>query len=73
MLYPKCRLMSKDCTDCSFLGHRLQLCMLPNILWVTEVSKPVIILMKNLVCSVAKIDEKKDLNEMKLCQIKIAM
>ena len=54
-------------TDDSFSGHRLQLCMLPNRLWVTEVSKPVMILAKNSVCSVAKRDEKKkDFSEMKL-------
>ena len=53
-------------TGGSLLGDRLLLCMLPNILWVTEVSKPVMILLKNLVCSVARKDEKRDFKEMKL-------
>ena len=53
-------------TGGSLLGDRLLLCMLPNILWATEVSKPVMILMKNLICSVARKDEKGDFKEMKL-------
>ena len=32
---------------CSFLGHRLQLRVSHNILWVTELSKPAMILVKN--------------------------
>ena len=43
--------------------------MLPNRLWVTEVSKLVMILAKNSVCSVVKKDENKDLNKMKLIRI----
>lgn len=67
MLYPKYSLMSEDwwAQMGSFLGHRLQLCMLPSRLWVTEVSKPVMIWTKSSVCSVAKKDEKKDFKEMK--------
>ena len=53
-------------TGGSLLGDRLLLCMLPNILWATEVSKPVMILMKNLVCSVVRKDKKKDFKEIKL-------
>lgn len=50
-------------TDGSFFTHRLQLCVLPNILWVTELSKPAIILAKNSVCIVA--EKKKDFKEIK--------
>ena len=33
--------------DLFFLGHKLQLCVSHNILWVTELSKPAMILVKN--------------------------
>ena len=39
--------------------------MLPNRLWVAEVSELFVIVAKNSVCIVAKKDEKKDFKQMK--------